>query len=498
MEHFFYKGKEQILKSELDFNEKIKVVKKELSKTFESRNLSFLIGSGCSLGKHGIPTMKELACTLFVDGIKEPNSLSPELQGLMLEQVHLDLLTKHKINIENEPFKSNLEIFLGTLYSLRFYLEQINDKEEVKLIDSVIEQTKNYILYRCLNEENKGKDKSIEDVYKNFYRKLSLRDSNLPKPNIFTTNYDMYSEKAMDDLGITYTNGFSGFVKRYFNPSIFNYALAEQMDISSFKWNVIDSFIYLFKIHGSVNWVEVEETNKLFKVEELQNTEFEYLKSKKQNIMIYPSPIKQNASLGSPYSDLFREFQKRITQNQSVLITMGFSFSDEHINNLIYQALTIPTFRLVVFCDSKINTGEELVEREVINKLIQLNDPRIWIIGTNNDFIIPKPNIVPPPPPPESTSEVKSLEKSSEIEGEETKEDTVESVVEVSRVENNDIDTSVGTNADLNEEIKEKYLHFFSTIIEDIFPDWTENKIEENNAKIINLLHKSVSHKIEN
>lgn len=155
------------------------------------------------------------------------------------------------------------------------------------------------------------------------------------------------------------------------------------MDISSFKWNIIDNFIYLFKIHGSVNWLEVEETTKLFNVKEVQDVNYDKLKEE-NNIMIYPSPIKQNSSLGSPYSDLFREFQKRITQNESVLVTMGYSFSDEHINNLIYQALTIPTFRLVIFSDLKFNSEDGNVnERENIKKLLDLNDPRIWIIGTN-------------------------------------------------------------------------------------------------------------------
>ena len=82
------------------------------------------------------------------------------------------------------------------------------------------------------------------------------------------------------------------------------------MDISSLKWSVIDSFIYLFKIHGSVNWVEKESSNKLFSIQELQDVSFDKLKSE-ANYMIYPSPLKQNASLGSPYADLFREFQKR-------------------------------------------------------------------------------------------------------------------------------------------------------------------------------------------
>ena len=60
-------------------------------------------------------------------------------------------------------------------------------------------------------------------------------------------------------------------------------------------------------------------------------------------------------------------------QNNNVLITIGYSFSDEHINNLIYQAFTIPTFRLIVLGDHN--------ENKAIEKLQSLNDPRIWIIG---------------------------------------------------------------------------------------------------------------------
>jgi len=90
-------------------------------------------------------------------------------------------------------------------------------------------------------------------------------------------------------------------------------------------------------------------------------------------VMIYPTPAKQNSSLGSPYADLFREFQHRIVREQSVLVTAGYAFGDEHINNIIYQALTVPTFRLIIFADPKAE-GE-------IAKLRDLGDPRIWIIG---------------------------------------------------------------------------------------------------------------------
>ena len=436
MKHFFYKGKENIIANEQTFEKIKEIIKKDLSKILDTRNLSFLIGSGCSLGDNGIPTMKELADNLF-----EPKAeLNENLKDKVFDATHKAILERLKINHTNEPFRTNLETFLGTLYSYKFYLEKLKEAkedafdEDLKDLNKIILRTKEYILYECLNEKNKGIDENIVDIYKQFYRKLSLRDSNLPKPNVFTTNYDLFSERAMDNLGISYTNGFSAFVERFFNPSIFNYALAEQMDISSLKWSVIDSFIYLFKIHGSVNWVERESNNKLFSIQELQDVSFEKLKSE-ANYMIYPSPLKQNASLGSPYSDLFREFQKRITQKQSTLVTMGFSFGDEHINNIIYQALTIPSFRLVIFSDIGFYVDNKYKAARInIEKLINLNDPRIWVIGTDSEF-------------------------------------------------NNQTDWQKINVDDIGKE-----LHFFDTIANNLFPDFTQDRIEEANKNLIKQL----------
>ncbi|MBW4888479.1 SIR2 family protein [Mucilaginibacter sp. HMF5004] len=467
MKHFFYKGKNNVLQSKdlEEFGEKIKIVKKDFSKLLESRNLSFLIGSGCSLGAHGIPTMMKLAEGFFEPTEEITLAMSPKLRGLILSDESKKLLGEYKIAFNQDPFVKNLETFLGTLYSLRFYLEQIKDDVQLVKVDIVINETKHFILYQCLNKDNEGKDIDIQNNYKSFYRKLSLRDSNLPKPNVFTTNYDLYSEKAMDELGITYTNGFSGFIERYFNPSIFNYALAEQMDVSSSKWNVIDSYVYLFKIHGSVNWIEVEDSNKLFRIKELQDSKFEFLKEQ-TNLMIYPSPIKQNASLGTPYTDLFREFQKRIAQNQSVLVTMGYSFADEHINNLIFQALTIPTFRLVIFSDLGYHSdGKHISTKANIEKLKALNDPRIWIIGSDDETNSHQVTI--------DQEDTTVLPTTTSLD-----EETFEKP-----------ETTTTTPAGKSE----KHLHFFNTICDDLLPDWSENIIEDHNEQILNLINSKKS-----
>lgn len=347
----------------------------------DGKNLSFLLGCGCSSygvnieklnvetnetelewTEIGVPTMIHLAKEFYDTILKDEDKI------WLKEAIALD--------VDADTFKSNLEKFLGSLHSLYYFYESTGQAtiESATKVAATIKAARNFLLKKCLNEANRNNktDNVLVDLYKSFYRKLLYRSSNLPKPNIFTTNYDLYSEIALDMLGIHYVNGFSGGIKKYFNPTIFNYALAEKMDLSQGKWSVIDNFIYLYKIHGSLNWIEDKEESKLFRVREIKETTLSNLEQE-QVIMIHPTPLKQNASMGSPYSDLFREFQRKLMQNNNVLIAIGYSFGDEHINNLIYQAFTIPSFRLIVLGDPKSN--------KEIQKLQSLNDPRVWIIG---------------------------------------------------------------------------------------------------------------------
>lgn len=375
MNIYFLKGAEDKLAKYENESDAIKEIREEITKIFDTKNLSFLLGSGCSSFLNadqeeiGIPTMKFL-CTEFYN-IGNTGTIDNILTKDDKDWLHEEL----KIDISQDCLSNNLERFLEVLYSLHFYHCYISSdilKATAERTAQIIEKTKLYILKKVLNEDNQADDGQLLELYKQFYRKLLYRNSNLTKPNIFTTNYDLYSERALDALGIHYINGFSGGLNKFFNPTTFNYAYAEKMDLSQNKWSVIDNFIYLYKIHGSVNWIE-DNTNesKLFSIKEIQDPTFARLKGE-GTFMIYPSPKKQNASLGSPYSDLFREFQKRIMVNNTVLLTIGYSFSDEHINNIIYQSFTIPSFRIIIFGDKEIPS---------LRKLIALNDPRIWIIG---------------------------------------------------------------------------------------------------------------------
>lgn len=369
--------------SELDWNKGIESARKAISEAMNAKNIAFLLGAGCSsLMKDkkelGIATMAPLAKEFCGETIKaraggfysDPPTAGAVPAPWRLTKDELDYLDALGVDLAKD-YSRNLERLMEVLFAQRFVLRQSENPDlhpYRAVLDGIIKKVQDFLWTRVTQGAfaTEG-DTTVRDLYERFYKKLVLRDRSLPRPWVFTTNYDHFSELAMDRLGIPYANGFSGVVERRFNPAIFRYALAEQLDVASRKWTAVDAFVYLCKLHGSVTWTE--DDHGLFPIKEVWPPE------SSNQMLIYPTPAKQNSSLGSPYADLFREFQSRIVREQSVLITAGYAFGDEHLNNIIYQALTIPTFRLVIFAAPD-TEGE-------IAKLRALRDPRIWIIGGN-------------------------------------------------------------------------------------------------------------------
>jgi len=91
--------------------------------------------------------------------------------------------------------------------------------------------------------------------------------------------------------------------------------------------------------------------------------------------MIYPTPQKDRTTLMVPYSDLFRMMQNNLLKRNSILITMGYSFSDEHINRILQNALSVYDFRIVIFGKSP-----------MIDRLREVGDNRIWIINSDENI----------------------------------------------------------------------------------------------------------------
>lgn len=329
----YFKGKNET-KVDID------LIRTELAQFLQMDNLNFLIGAGCSShlvdnNEMGIPGMAKL----YEDFFKK----------------HSDF----KIAEEDvqSKFDGNLDCMLETMGGIvaagrvKNIDENIGDK--IKIVQKFI---RDKIISGLHGAE-------VLQLYRNFYIKTVFRGRKSPI-NIFTTNYDLYNEQALDSLSFPYNNGFVGTYKRSFNPASYKYAYVEDMNLSKNIWERVPNFYNLYKLHGSISWVK--EDNKIREID------YKHI-SENDTVMIYPTPLKDRSTLMTPYSDLFRAMETGLLRKNSVLITLGYSFADDHINRLILNSLAIPTFKLVVFGKS-----------DAIKRLIGMDDSRIIVINSDD------------------------------------------------------------------------------------------------------------------
>ena len=350
-------GTSSYFQSDSDFDSRLSNLKDKIREFFNLKNINFLFGSGTSSG--AIPTMDGLFKELRFDEEKE-----------VAEKTEFERI----VNKVGE----NLEATLEVLYSARIYYDGIqtddkNIKEYRELYNRLIHRIERYIFNSINVDMAEEKSKEVLEHYKTFYQKIALRNKDLSRIRIFTTNNDLFNETALDSLNIHYINGFGGGLRKYFNPALFNYTWSKRMDTSIDKYEPIENMVYLYKIHGSINWQETEhKMNNYFNIEELSPQQL----SSEKSILIYPTPTKQDKSLGVPYVDLFREFQNKLLEPHSVLFIIGYGFNDRHVNDIIYRALaTNPTINVVIF-------GKKPADDEKTKKpIFFINDNRIFTIS---------------------------------------------------------------------------------------------------------------------
>lgn len=224
-------------------------------------------------------------------------------------------------------------------------------------------------------------------------KKLLQRPSNLRRANLFTLNYDMAFDYALDNLGVHYINGFVGVHNRCFRPEVYDYDIYYPGQSVSGKVHRAEKVLRYYKLHGSLSWQSVDPSIKnTYGIREVQNMgNFD----EEHQLMVYPCVNKKTYTLDLPYSELFRQFAQAITQPQSVLVCLGYSFNDEHVNDIIKQALSIPSFTLIIANynppaekddSGKDNSdnGNSKKDDSEIAKLRNLKDRRIIILDEGN------------------------------------------------------------------------------------------------------------------
>lgn len=346
--HFFQGQSNYLVENNIKEKEYKQAVKAKIAEFFNMKNVCFLFGAGTSCP--AIPNMKGL-----YDKVVEA------LKDTKFEERFIKIA---------DACNNKLEEILSVLYSGRAYYQGLGDShkdraekcsELIKVIEKVIFENINITL-------DKGLAPDVLETYKTFYQKIAFRNKDFSRICVFTTNNDLFNETAMDNLNIHFVNGFSGGIKKHFNPAMFNYTYSKRMDVSIDKYEPVENMVYFYKIHGSVNWIDDDkDDSNFFSIMEDTNPTWK----ENKNILIYPTPTKQNKSLGAPYVDLFREFQHRLLEPNTVLFVMGYGFNDEHVNDVIYRALaTNTTFNLVVI--------DHIAEEKPICKIDDKRIFRLW------------------------------------------------------------------------------------------------------------------------
>lgn len=134
---------------------------------------------------------------------------------------------------------------------------------------------------------------------------------------VFTTNYDLLLEQALEAESVPFFDGFVGSHRPAFDLQ------AIEEDALPARW------VRVWKLHGSVNW-QVAQSGQVVRYPQPEGSE---------GTLIYPSHLKYAESRRLPYLALLDRLRAFLRQPSAVLVSCGFSYRDEHINEVIEQAL---------------------------------------------------------------------------------------------------------------------------------------------------------------
>lgn len=187
-----------------------------------------------------------------------------------------------------------------------------------------------------------------------------------PTPvEIFTTNYDTLIERALETEWVPLFDGFVGAREPFFSPA----SLAREPMAPGRRWT------RLWKVHGSVNWSARSGPSLGDRI----------VRGPENDVgeMILPSQLKYDESRKQPYLAMIDRFRRVLTEREdAVLVTAGYSFGDQHLNEVILEALDAnPRLHVFALCFEDPEPDSELGrEARRRNNIIVLG-PKEAIVG---------------------------------------------------------------------------------------------------------------------
>jgi len=140
---------------------------------------------------------------------------------------------------------------------------------------------------------------------------------------LFTTNYDTLLEDALALCGVSTWDGFDGGAVAFRS-----YRFGAPEPKSGFGAHIV-------KLHGSIDW-HLDEEGRVWRVRA-----GDLYPTADRRVLIYPQSTKYAATQRDPFSAQFDIFRRQLCAGGGhVLVTCGYSFGDEHINDEISAAMS--------------------------------------------------------------------------------------------------------------------------------------------------------------
>ncbi len=340
-------------------------------RTIKSGKLAIFLGAGASYD-YGIPTMHEMANMLMDELTKDDSDCFDRnvvrvLLGICGEKPNGDTDNREA---ENQHPSWNVEDLLTRLDQIKQAIGGSKDFPQVatKIGDLEIsrqdvalaeEQLLRFIIdsYQLDACKRSGHGDGNIEYLAEFIEVISEFVQSI---YIFTTNNDLCVEAALVSLSRHREEGTS---QKFYLVDGFSHGLIPTYSIENFtveKNRTANKIsVYLWKIHGSIDWTFTNSFQKkpdksnvfsdestickitskemckaLFKAGAIA----EDISEDRSKIMIFPTPSKYSQTYTFPYMDLFESF-RGILQEAQLLLAIGTSFPDRHINSAIRSFL---------------------------------------------------------------------------------------------------------------------------------------------------------------
>ena len=261
------------------------------------KRIGFLIGAGAPAGIRNVETSAPLIPAIA------------QLTDIVVEQVPEEYRAVVKAARTRQP-SANIEVLLSSFRALsraigESKVEGLCGKEYAKLSDLICKEIGKIVDVRLPEGET---------PYGHLVNWI-VGTSRRQAIEVFTTNYDLLLEEALERARAPFFDGFSGSRVPFFDPvTIANDDLPSRIT-------------RLWKLHGSLGWSSgpTEETVRTGSTDATS--------------MIYPEHLKYDQTQKAPYVALFDRLQTFLRTDDALLIGIGFSFADAHVSAKIDEAL---------------------------------------------------------------------------------------------------------------------------------------------------------------